>query len=170
MDDIETAAGSGNLTELTRQLTRNANTAALGDALFVAAVHRQTGAADLLLRHGADPNTRGEFGYTPLHVAAANGDPDLVLILLVSGAQVDALNDQGATPLHLLIEHAMPWDAEPTNLETVAAIAQTLIQHGADPMNTGRVGRTPLEVMDGVKEPDLEPLREIFRRAASQTG
>lgn len=56
---------------------------------------------DLLLRRGADMQQRGGNGYTPLHWAACEDDPQLIEWLLARGADPDARTnvDDCATPL-----------------------------------------------------------------------
>jgi len=60
---------------------------------------------ELLLKHGADINARAAStsgswaGWTPLHVACGNGNPDIVGLLLAHGADVNAKSDKGETPL-----------------------------------------------------------------------
>ena len=52
----------------------------------------------LLARH-ADLNARNAQGWTPLHLAAAGGDPAVVALLLRHGAVVQAQSNIGTTPL-----------------------------------------------------------------------
>ncbi len=56
---------------------------------------------DLLLRFGADVQQRGVNDYTPLHLAAAMNDANLVRILLSHGADTNARTriDDFTTPL-----------------------------------------------------------------------
>ena len=51
---------------------------------------------------GADANARDEWGFTPLHFAAAfNDDPDVITALVDAGADMNARDKEwGATPLH----------------------------------------------------------------------
>lgn len=60
--------------------------------------------AELLLKHGADPNSREQGGYTPLHAAAQNGDLEMINMLLYGGADLDAKSDDGKIPFDLALE------------------------------------------------------------------
>ncbi len=52
-------------------------------------------------------NYRGENGCTPLHIAAWNGNLDIVRMLLDAGAKVNLRDDDGMTPLRRVSgEHA----------------------------------------------------------------
>ena len=62
-----------------------------------------TVAADVsrCLRAGAEVNTRGRYGYTPLHRAAAyNKNPAVINALVKAGAKINARDERGGTPLH----------------------------------------------------------------------
>src|SRR5882762_8112045 len=43
---------------------------------------------------------KDENGFTPLHLAAANGHKDMVDFLLTTKADVNAKDNSGSTPLH----------------------------------------------------------------------
>lgn len=58
------------------------------------------GAADMLVRGGADVKHVDYQGVTPLMLAASMGDWDCVHLLLRSRAEVDAIDLNGWTPLH----------------------------------------------------------------------
>ncbi|CAN0420041.1 unnamed protein product, partial [Hapterophycus canaliculatus] len=77
--------------------------------LHLAARESSVEVAQVLLRHGADPNAKTsteEGGMSPLHFAAAPGNDDrrraVVRLLLQAGADVDAVSADGlTTPLKL---------------------------------------------------------------------
>lgn len=83
----------------------------------------------VLLKHGADPIARDNYGRTPLHWAMISGNAQVVRMLLDAGTNVDVTDDDGATPLSELI----------TRLECGASreghpeIARILLEAGADP-------------------------------------
>lgn len=54
-----------------------------------------------LLRHGANPNSRGHSGETPLMIAAAQGNTNVVHLLLHYRADVDVHDKAGDTALAL---------------------------------------------------------------------
>ena len=64
-----------------------------------------------LLAHGADVEARQEFGFTPLHNAAA-GNETIVRLLLDRGADRTARSDSGKTPEVIARERGRPAAAE----------------------------------------------------------
>lgn len=124
----------------------DANTTAL-----LIAVHsyqrRQAGNMELiefLLDHGADPNVRSHDHYlpnqTPLMMAIEASDEELVWLLLKHGADPNALDRRQDTCVSLLVR-ALDFDfSEPST-----AIAQMLLQHGANP--NFRVSEDEFEAM-----------------------
>ena len=85
-----------------------------------------------LLDAGADPNARasGTGGETPLHRAAQAHALGAVEALLAHGADANARTDAMETPLYLLLQAHNQYTP---NAKDVPAIAQLLLQHGADP-------------------------------------
>src|ERR1700755_1915293 len=73
-----------------------------------------------------------EFGRTPLHYAARDGDAALVERLIAEGADVDALDVNRWTPLHFAAQAISP------------AVAAKLIDAGANVATRDRFGNTPL--------------------------
>ena len=55
--------------------------------------------ARFLIERGADPNTRGSLGYTPLHEASVYGRTEIARLLIEHGANVEVKDDDGKTPL-----------------------------------------------------------------------
>ena len=51
----------------------------------------------LLLEHGANVEAKGEYGNTPLILAACHGHKAVVRLLLEHGANCDATNREGYT-------------------------------------------------------------------------
>ena len=58
---------------------------------------------ELLLSFNAKVNATTLIGWTALHDASAEGQPECATILIDSGATVDAENDDGNTPLYVLV-------------------------------------------------------------------
>jgi len=66
--------------------------------LHIAAFKDKPEVAEVLLKHGADPNVRDKFGMTALHVAAMRGNVALVRRLVELGATTEALDGLVKTP------------------------------------------------------------------------
>lgn len=83
--------------------------------------------AELLLKHGAKLEARGNNGWTALHAAAHEGKLDVVKVLLKHGAKANALDDTGANALDsALLMNFRFYHPD------VKAILKLLIEHGAD--------------------------------------
>ncbi|KAI1413270.1 hypothetical protein F5Y13DRAFT_198994 [Hypoxylon sp. FL1857] len=67
--------------------------------LYEAAVFGATEAVKFFLDCGVDPSITNNFGWTPLHGAAANGHLDCVVLLLNKKANPSPVSDTGETPL-----------------------------------------------------------------------
>ncbi|KAH8977003.1 ankyrin repeat-containing domain protein [Lactarius hatsudake] len=90
------------------------------------------GVANLLYKHGAVVDVRGDGKRTPLYTASADDCVDIMQWLLDCGADPNASNDTGCTPLHLAAAHLQ--------LETVLL----LLEHNADINPRDSDGLTPL--------------------------
>ena len=96
---------------------------------------------------GADANARDEWGFSPLHFAAAfNDDPDVITALVDAGADMNARDKEwAATPLH--------WAAW-SNGNPGIIIA--LLDGGADPNARDARESTPLHAAaDQSNNPDI---------------
>ena len=60
---------------------------------------QQESIIELLIAHGADPNARDDFGQTPLHAAAFEGELRAVKLLLQAGADPSIQDMSSETPL-----------------------------------------------------------------------
>ena len=79
----------------------------------------------LLLGYGASADVRGDWGLTPLHLAAARGRLGAVrFLVLEANADVNAKDGLGMTPLH---NASWSTDASPE-------VVQFLLEHGANAM------------------------------------
>ena len=115
--------------------------------------------ARVLLKYGADTETRDNGSYSPLEQSSEEGHVEVVRVLLENHADVNFLDDEKWTALHLadevavarvLLENGMDANAKKTNNDTPLHLAQTgvltrlLLEYGADPNARGYNNRTPL--------------------------
>jgi ankyrin repeat protein len=110
-------------------------------------------ATRLLLAAGANPNAITEYTYwTPLHDAAAYGDPAVIRLLLAADVAREARNSDGNTALMLATLSQDP--------ERVAA----LLEWGADPNLANDVGLTPL--LAAARDGQVEAARLLLAAGA----
>ncbi|KAL6918396.1 hypothetical protein FSST1_009891 [Fusarium sambucinum] len=69
--------------------------------LYEAAVFGDIPAVDFFLENGVDPSIANNFGWTPLHGAAANGHYEIVKRLIDKNVNISPLSDTYETPLSL---------------------------------------------------------------------
>jgi ankyrin repeat protein len=103
--------------------------------LHYAVLNRYLPLMDWLAKHQANPNARGHFGDTPLHLAIIcdhSSDGVVIRRLLAIGADVNVTNDYGETPLHRAAYHGLS--------DTV----RLLIKNKADISRRAQRGETPL--------------------------
>ena len=128
--------------------------------LALAAWRGHARVADYLLRGGADPDARDDYGVAALHKAVGHGHMDVARrILADGGADVNvrvgavaasvpksyAAESRGQTALHVACRrkqgdeetHGAPTPAD-------ARLVATLLRYGADPNARDALGETPL--------------------------
>ncbi|XP_008196852.1 integrin-linked protein kinase isoform X2 [Tribolium castaneum] len=91
----------------------------------------------MLLLRGARVNATNRGDDTPLHLAAAHGHREIVLMLLRQRADVNFTNEHGNTPLH----YACFWGYR--------EIAEDLVHHDAKVSLANKYGDTPLDKARG---------------------
>ncbi|KAK2052731.1 hypothetical protein LY76DRAFT_609656 [Colletotrichum caudatum] len=126
--------------------------------------------AKLLLASGAEMESAGKYGRTPLHFACFNGHLAFAEMLVEAGAKLDSRDEYGGTPLHIACNNGDPKTAsfllkvgaevEATNnnfmtpllyallLEEMACL-DVLLSHGANINRRDNRGRTP--VFDAIR-------------------
>ncbi|KAH9015066.1 ankyrin repeat-containing domain protein [Lactarius hengduanensis] len=103
-----------------------------------AALHKgHFGIANLLRKHGADVDVRGEYNKTPLYAASCYGRVDIMRWLLDHGANVHSWCGSRPDPMALTSLHVAAHNKE---LEAV----QVLLEHNADVNLRTDEGQTPL--------------------------
>ncbi|MBX7134934.1 MAG: ankyrin repeat domain-containing protein [Fimbriimonadaceae bacterium] len=106
-------------------------TGKLGQDLFLAIDHRDVNEVKNLLKNGADPNSRNGLLFTPLYIASASHQPDVMEALISAGAEIDAESPYGT---------ALTFAA----ISGHTAGIKMLIGKGADVNNSRVDGLTPL--------------------------
>jgi ankyrin repeat protein len=123
-------------------------------APFPAALYkRHFRVANLLRKHGAVVDIRGDCGWNPLHTASSSGHTDIMRWLLKHGADVNARTNLLSTPLHLVIHNSM--QLEPT---------QVLLEYNADVNLQNSRNGTPLFEVLFYSSKDLVVAVDIARR------
>src|SRR5258708_4987063 len=145
---LHVAADDGKLNTMQLLINHGADVNALdcqGDSpLHKASRITNSDEAEFLVKSGANVNIRiiDEFNdeSTPLHVAAAYGNLNMVQLLIDYGVDVNALDRQGYSPLYLAVGTSSLQQRERY------LIAQSLIGRGANVDARGSRHKTPLHL------------------------
>jgi hypothetical protein len=110
-----------------------------GMAVHLAILRRQDAIAMSLIRHGANPDSRGRWNATPLQLAAWMGEADVVQLLLSSGVSAEQRGGRGAMVPIL-------WAAAGSRVQRNpaadhVAVVKLLLAHGAQADARDRLGR-----------------------------
>jgi ankyrin repeat protein len=137
-NEIDTAAGTGNLEKVTALLKANPDLVFNKNEgnytpLHVAALNGQNAIVKLLLASNADVNVKGATGDTPLNFAVRGNHLEIAKMLLAQKADVNAKNNWGYTPLRTAIDHGGSID-----------LLALLIASNADVNLKDNIGFTPL--------------------------
>ncbi|XP_066908001.1 serine/threonine-protein phosphatase 6 regulatory ankyrin repeat subunit B-like [Halyomorpha halys] len=103
-----------------------------------------------LLDHGGSIDSQGEFGRTPLHIAARKGQETIVNLLLARNASVDIRDAYHDAAIH----HAMM----SKNLKIVIQ----LLEYGANVNTKGATGNTPFGLAISINSNNLNESRIIL--------
>ena len=133
--------------------------------LSVASRRGYSEVARVLLKYGADTETRDDGSYSPLEWSSEEGHVEVLRMLLENHADVNFLDDEKWTALHLgrdaavarmLLENGMDANAKKADNETPLHMARTggrarvLLEYGADPNARDCNQKTPLHnAVDG---------------------
>ena len=136
----------------------------LGRDLISAVVRGEVNAVSELLQQNVDVNfttSSIEEGFiSPLHVAVANNETEILRLLLENGADVNKENEDGETPIFLALYE-----------ETDDIILEFLLKYGADVNHQDKAGHNALQkLFDDTRNLDEDAGYSKIRRLISFSG
>lgn len=160
----------------------------LGQNLFLAVDHRDLAGVRSLIKRGADPNARNGLEFTPLYIAAASHQTEVMETLLRAGAKPDATSPYGTpltfaalggnvTGINLLLSRGAninPWRADGITVLMLASragateVVSELLRRKADVNAKDSDGATPL--IYAAREGHLEVGRVLLAAGATVDG
>ncbi len=146
-------------------------------ALHWAVYKKDLALVELLIKHGAKPDSRNDYGASPMTVAAEHGDYPIMKALVAAGGNIEAPSSEGQTLLMAVVrtgnvdtanlllakgakvnaseswggQSALMWAAS----QQQPAMIKLLIKHGADVNARGKDQDWPRWV---TSEPRMKPL------------
>lgn len=166
---IHVAVLDGALAEMELLIAHGADLEARDGMLGESTLHLavKTGRTELverLLALGADPNARSRAGTTPLFPPLALRRDELARRLIEAGARADVASNQGRTPLMELAAWRPPRDARASEDDSLVALIDLLLEHGADLDAVDQRGDSAVSLAGGAC--NLTALTELARRGA----
>jgi ankyrin repeat protein len=129
-------------------------------ASYYALVAHSLEAVPDLIGFGANIETQGPFGKTPVQQCVQHRLPDMFKLFQTHGAKLNHVNFNGDSVLHIAAAHA--------DIETMAVLTKAAIQ-GLDPVARNVSGMTPREIFENVRpnvyfgeDPGLEEVGRAF--------
>ena len=111
--------------------------------MYKAVLHDDIPMVKILLEHEADPNLQCRAGLTALHVAAENGNKEILQMLVEKRGRIDVLNDHKSSLLH---SAAIGIKDGKDNF----GVIKWILNHKdiANPFLENEVGQTPRDILE----------------------
>jgi ankyrin repeat protein len=120
------------------------------------------GIAQLLLKHGANPNSRTPKQNTPLHMAAANNHLALAEVLLDNRADINAIGDRDMSPMGIAASNGSVEMVELLLKRGVDLYASRALYHAAYCKRSDAVLKLLVERGAEINRPDSQGITPIF--------